>query len=467
MPAPEPRLPSGIGGSVASVRRRALTAGLVMAITVSAFEVIAVSTALPTISEDLGGDALYGTALSAFMVASLLALVVSGEWADRRGPARPFLAGVLVFGAGLVVVSVAPSMLVVVLGRVAQGLGAGAITNCSYVAVGRAWDDGDKPRVFALMSAAWVVPSLVGPTIAGWVTSNLSWRWVFGGIVPLLPVLVALSLPSLVRIEPTPAPPGGPAPSRVPTALVLCAASAVTLGGLQASRWPLIVALTAAGVALGVRPLRALLPRGTFRADAGAAGCIAARLAVNVAFFGVDVFVPLAATRLHDATPTQAGLVVIGSSLSWSVASAVVAKRLRADGATSMVRLGFAALGLSVLATVVVTVASVPLWVTFLAWVPAGFGMGLVMTTSSATALSGGGADEAGTVGSQLGIADALGFAAIAGVGGALVGVAERTAVTLPGALRVLFVGCAAVAALGMATGGRVREPRARSVAVA
>lgn len=443
-----------------------MTAGLVMAITVSAFEVIAVSTALPTIAEDLGGDALYGTALSAFMVASLLALVASGEWADRQGPARPFLAGVLTFGVGLVVVSAAPTMLVVVLGRVAQGLGAGAITNCSYVAVGRAWDDEDKPRVFALMSAAWVVPSLVGPTIAGWVTSNLSWRWVFGGILPLLPVLVALSLPSLLRIEPTPAAPvGTPAtPSRVPAALALCAAAAVALGGMQASRWPLIVGLTAAGVAIGVRPLRALLPRGTFRAHTGAAGCIAARLAVNVAFFGVDVFVPLAATRLHDATPTQAGLVVIGSSLSWSVASAVVAKRLRGAGATSMVRLGFALLGLSALATLIVTVASSPLWATFLAWVPAGFGIGLVFTTTSATALSGGGADEAGTVGSQLGIADALGFAAIAGVGGLLVGVAERTAVTLPTALRALFVGCAAVAAAGMLTAGRVRAPGGRVV---
>ena len=428
-----------------------------MAITVSAFEAAAVSTALPTVAADLDGDRLYGAALSAFMLASLFALVASGEWADRRGPARPFLAGVATFAVGLVVVGAAPTMLVVVLGRVAQGLGAGALANVAYVAVGRAWPDDEKAGIFALMSSGWVVPSLVGPTIAGWVTSHLSWRWVFLGLLPLLPVLVALTLPSLVRMPA--APRSESVSSRLPAALVLCAAAGVALAGLQAARWPLLVGLTLVGFAAGVRPLRALLPAGTFRASSGAAACVAARLAVNVAFFGVDVFVPLAATRLHGATPTEAGLVIVGATLLWSVASAVVARRLDTHGPTGLTRVGCALLALGCVLTCAVTVASLSLWVTFVAWMPAGFGIGLVFTTLSATALSGAGAERAGLVGSQLGIADALGFAVSAGIGGALVGIADRTSLSLAVALRVLFIGCAVVAVVGMATARRVAAP--------
>ena len=69
--------------------QRALAAGLVMAITLNAFEAVAVVTAMPAISEELDGDRLYGAAFSAYMLANLVALVVSGEQADRRGPAVP------------------------------------------------------------------------------------------------------------------------------------------------------------------------------------------------------------------------------------------------------------------------------------------------------------------------------------------------------------------------------------------
>ena len=107
------------------------------------------------------------------------------------------------------------------------------------------------------------------------------------------------------------------------------------------------------------------------------------------------------------------------------------------------------------------TMTSLSLWVTFVAWMPAGFGIGLVFTTLSATALSGAGAERAGLVGSQLGIADALGFAVSAGIGGALVGIADRTSLSLAVALRVLFVGCAVAAMVGMTTARRVAAPAA------
>ena len=107
----------------ATTNQRALAAGLVMAVTLNAFEAVAVVTAMPAISKELNGDRLYGAAFSAYMLANLVALVVGGEQSDRRGPAAPFLGGVAVFAVGLVVAGLAPTMEIVLLGRVLQGAG--------------------------------------------------------------------------------------------------------------------------------------------------------------------------------------------------------------------------------------------------------------------------------------------------------------------------------------------------------
>ncbi|MEV6493095.1 MFS transporter, partial [Actinoplanes sp. NPDC051633] len=69
----------------------------------AAFESLAVTTIMPVVTEDLDGRALYSLAFSATLAASVIGTVVTGSWADRRGPARPLLAAIGLFGAGLVV----------------------------------------------------------------------------------------------------------------------------------------------------------------------------------------------------------------------------------------------------------------------------------------------------------------------------------------------------------------------------
>src|SRR3954447_19659104 len=106
--AARPRLDAG---------QRALAVGLVLSVTLVAFESTAVITALPTITDDLDGLSLYGTTIAAYMLADLMALVWAGETADRRGVRRPFLVCIGFFLGGLIVAATAQSMVVVVLGR--------------------------------------------------------------------------------------------------------------------------------------------------------------------------------------------------------------------------------------------------------------------------------------------------------------------------------------------------------------
>jgi MFS family permease len=110
-----------------SPRHRALTGGLVLTITLVAFESLAVATILPDVEDDLGGLGLYGWVFSAFFLGSLVGVVVAGQTTDRRGPAAAYLLGLGLFVAGLVAGGLAPSMLVLVVARFVQGLGAGVV----------------------------------------------------------------------------------------------------------------------------------------------------------------------------------------------------------------------------------------------------------------------------------------------------------------------------------------------------
>src|SRR6266540_299018 len=184
MPDPHPSPPSGpIGGAppptnlgpgrnldgLWSPRRRALTMGLVLTITLVAFEALAVATIMPIVARDLGaiGSPLYGWVFSAFFLGSLLGIVLVGGIIDRGGLVRPFVGGLALFSVGLIVGGLTPSMTVLVGARFLQGLGAGAIPPIAYVAIGRALPEELRARMFATLSTAWVLPGVIGPAISG------------------------------------------------------------------------------------------------------------------------------------------------------------------------------------------------------------------------------------------------------------------------------------------------------------
>src|SRR5271169_5472333 len=151
----------GRGGGLMAPQRRALTVGLVLTITFVASEALAVVTVMPVVARDLGGLRLYGWVFSGFMLGSVVGIVAAGREADRRGPAIPFVAGVVLFGLGLAVAGLAPSMGVLVTGRVLQGLGAGAVPSVAYASIGRSYPGPLRARMMATLSTAWVVPGLI------------------------------------------------------------------------------------------------------------------------------------------------------------------------------------------------------------------------------------------------------------------------------------------------------------------
>ena len=115
--------PSTSHDSLWRADRRALTIGLILTITLVAFEALAVSTVMPIVAAELGGFELYGWVFSAFFLGSLIGIVVVGGLIDRGGLAVPFVAGLGLFAAGLLIGGLAPSMPVLVAARLIQEIG--------------------------------------------------------------------------------------------------------------------------------------------------------------------------------------------------------------------------------------------------------------------------------------------------------------------------------------------------------
>jgi len=185
-------------------RWRGLTTGLVLNVTFVAFEALAIATIMPLVVADLGGVALYGWVFSAFLLADLVGIVLAGELADRFGPALPFAAGLALFAIGLLIGGLAPSMPVLVAARAIQGFGAGAIPAVAYVVIGRTYPDSLRPRMFAILSTAWVVPGIAGPALAAFVADHVGWRPVFLGLLPLVLVAGSLALRALRSVPANP-----------------------------------------------------------------------------------------------------------------------------------------------------------------------------------------------------------------------------------------------------------------------
>ena len=216
--------------SVFAPRYRAMSIGVLMSVTIVAFQALGVGTIMPAAARELGGLEHYGWAFSAFMLASLLGTVAAGQATDRSGPVGGYVAALAAFAAGCVLAAVADHWAVLLAGRALEGAGAGALIVVTYASSSRAYPPEMYGRMLALMSSAWVLPSLAGPAVAGFVADHASWRWVFVFLLPFLPVAIALTLPGLRAL---PAPGAAPAPRRLGAALALAAGTGVFLAALE------------------------------------------------------------------------------------------------------------------------------------------------------------------------------------------------------------------------------------------
>ncbi|HEY2701557.1 MAG TPA: MFS transporter [Pseudonocardiaceae bacterium] len=452
--------PSRTKSTLWTPARRFTTIGLVVVMTLIAFEYLGVATALPTLVASLHGGRLYAWPITAFSAASAIGSAVAGRWADRRGPAAPLLTSIALFCAGLVVAGTAVDMPVLLVGRIVQGVGAGAATVAMYVLIAQVYEKSDRPAMSAVLAGAWVVPSLIGPVVAGFVTVAFGWRWVFLGLVPLLVLGTVFVVPVVRRLTP----PSRGVNRQLRKGLVLAAVAAAVgvaaiTAGAQQLDW-VSAPVIAVGLVLTVFAVRRLLPRGTFRAGRGLPSVVLSRGMMAGAYDAAEAYVPLALTAVHGLTPSLAGLPLTIGALGWSAASAWQGRYAHLSR-SKLLQVAMVLVGVGIAGVSLVALRQVPSWVVFPAWVFAGTGMGIGMPAVAVLVLGQSPDDEQGFNSSAVQLAEVMGSVILVGLGGVLINMLGST--SHPGGPLLLFdLVLAGVAVLGALIPGGRTQPVSR-----
>lgn len=430
-----------------------VTAGAVALIFLAAMESLAVTTVMPVVSDALDGESLYAVAFAGTLAASVIGMVAAGAWSDARGPRGALYAAASLFLIGLIVSGLALTMHAFLLGRLIQGLGSGGQIVALYVVVARLYPPQLHGRMFAAFAAAWIVPSMIGPFLAGAVAEFLDWRWTFLGVAGLTAVAFVTIAARLRGMDLGAGGAAGAGRTRVRLLLAVVVATAAVIVGVSADAppqlgWPIAACATLV-IAFAVLPL---LPSGTLRAAPGLPSVVLLRGMICGAFFAGEAYIPYLLMDGFDFTPTWSGVALMFGALAWAGGSGV--QGLAGD------RLGNART--SVISVCLLTAALVGLVLTALfalspvivmiGWTLAGAGMGLLYPRLTALTLAYSEPSNQGFNSAALSISEAGASAvalALAGLGFASVGAGSA-------AFAAVFAFCCAIAVAAAVPGSRL-----------
>jgi len=433
--------------SILTPQYRATTFGMVALISLIAFEALAVAAAMPSVAEALDGLRLYALAFGGALATSVIGMTLAGRMCDQQGPARPLWLGLGSFLIGLLLAGLAPRMDVLIVGRLLQGIGIGAISVSLYVLVARTYPEALRPKVFAAFSAGWVVPSLIGPGLSGLIVQHLSWRWVFL-IVPVLALPAAwLLLPALrsshtsIRRDVEQRPVVRWAIGTALAALLLYVGG--QLQGMQA-----LAVMTVAVIAL-IFCARHLLPSGSLLLRRGLPSVIALRGIAASAFFGAEAFLPLLLQRERDLSPLWAGAALSLGALGWFSGSWMQGHQHFGWRRTHMLQAGTWLMLAGLLISVLTLYPGVPLMLALAGWALTGLGMGLIYPSLSVLTLSLSAPHEQGANSSALQLSEGIAVASTLAISGSLfaatIGGNETTGYLLCFVVTLLLAGLATV----------------------
>jgi MFS family permease len=343
---------------------------------VAAFEGTVVTTAMPTIAKQLGGLALYPWVFSAFLVASMLGVLVCGKLADAYGRRPVYAGGMALFLLGSILCGSASTLGALVAFRVVQGLGAGAIQPIAMTIVSDIYDLDERARIQGIFTSAWGGASVLGPVIGAWLVSHLSWRWVFFVNVPIGLISVMVLLASYADRPRTDAKVGarGAVLGGVAAGLLLLAME--PLGGSFVLR-ALLLGLSMFVMTMFVRDQRTsaapilapeLLPDPLVRAS------VAAGMFSGALLYTCAAYVPLWVTTHAGGTPFLAGLALVPLLGGWAIGSSFGVKIMVRHGMRASVVGG---LSIAAVGAILLAVAHALSSTTFAAGALAVLGVGL------------------------------------------------------------------------------------------
>ncbi|MCO1600832.1 MDR family MFS transporter [Desulfosporosinus nitroreducens] len=171
--------------------RSIVLASVLLAIFIAAIEGTIVATAIPSIVGDLGGFSLFSWVFSSFLLAQAVTIPIYGKLADLFGRKPVFTFGIIVFLIGSVLCGFAKTMNMLIIYRLLQGIGAGAVQPIATTIIGDIFSLSERARIQGYISSVWGVSSIIGPALGAFFVQYVHWAWIFWVNVPIGMLAVA------------------------------------------------------------------------------------------------------------------------------------------------------------------------------------------------------------------------------------------------------------------------------------
>jgi EmrB/QacA subfamily drug resistance transporter len=311
-------------------KRHLVIASVMASMAMVAIEATIVSTAMPQIVTQLGGLRLYSWVFSSFLLAQTAMTVVFGKLADLYGRKPTVLVGIAIFLIGSLGAGFAWSMPAMIVFRLIQGIGAGAIQPVTLTIVGDLYPARERGKIQGYLASVWAISAVIGPMAGGLLIRDLSWSWIFWINVPI-GLLAAFGFVSYLHEEKR---------HRRPSIDILGAVLfTIAIGALM-------MALTDAGsenegralfeVALFVvsgalfawHERRVQEPMISFSlwSHRPIAACNAATVLSGMALMGLTTFLPMYVQGVLHQSPVVAGLALTMMMVGWPSGATFAAK---------------------------------------------------------------------------------------------------------------------------------------------
>ncbi|MEO7665331.1 MAG: MFS transporter, partial [Candidatus Limnocylindrales bacterium] len=230
--------------------------------------------------------------------------------------------------------------------------------------------------------------------------------------------------------------------------------------GLLSDQLPILVGVTAVGLALTLVAFHRLTPPGTFALAPGYPSAVLLRGFLTFAFFSIDAYVALLLVEVRGWSAAAAGLALTGATLSWSLGSWIQSRTVARVGAERFIQIGFPIVAIGIGGTALALVPEIPAWIAIPWFALSGLGMGLAYSQFAIIVLRDAPRDNQGAVTAAVSLSDALGTALGTGIAGAIVAASVRLDGSPGPGLGFSILMGVAVALLGFLLAPRLRHPR-------
>jgi MFS family permease len=411
---------------------RRLSIGIVALVSVFGFEGIAIGAVMPVAAADLNAISNYAVAFTSFTMASLLGMTFAGLWANKIGLARVVIFAVAALAFGSMVAGFAPNLAVLTLGRSIQGFAMGIDLVTMYVVIGRMYPEALRAKALGMLAAAWVVPGLIGPGLAGLLVEISSWRMTFW-IVPLLLIgPIMLLIPELRKLPFVPSPVRTDARIQITSVLIaIVALSAFQAGASHVGRWNtfIVIAIFVGSLAVAAWSTKALMPAGFLRMAPGIPAIIGMRGVVAGSFFAAEIYVPLALQEIRGTSVALSGGVLTAATITWFAGSWLQGSHKLKYSRQQVLFVGVVLTALGIALTPVAVFMPTSIFVSAViasvVWGIAAFGMGMVFPTLGVLMLDQSPDEEHARHSASLQMSDSFGVVIATAIAGSVLALAS------------------------------------------